>query len=1674
MIANLDSSLKDRASMQVWRLLTGILLVLLVYLGVDGAKAQTTQLKLQGELRSLKASEAKGLAELRDRWRELVDDDIAQVTPFSQTGIKVVAQGLEQVLGLPPGSRSEAISALKSGALVRLLPQDQLKKYCGQVEHLEKTVNANAGGEIKAELAAEIVHAAPVLAALTTELPTLIDKLGTATKPDSAMILAEVRRALVHRLDLRRARAATELLLAGSDAGLKLLRRFLGGDDALQVLYVQLPPIEFGQLSLCRGPLQPLQVVSPGVRRDWAQIKAALNGFFSEADVILAALETAAYDQASTIGPFRELIEPGGQGLPEELAKGWRIVFAYAPASTAPDSQGTLELSAVNNVLRRTLPLGISIANVKRIESANGRPAFQFKGDAYIQSVSTDLASFRAALAEIGTPEWIQFKASHVRLTEDLQTIDLDLTVILPALGVELPSRLSLRDTKGLIELSGELERRLKEIASALKTQFISSPPRVATSWGETEVKVTGVELLQVVGSEPPRLGLTATVNSPLGMLDVDFELAVDPAAPFRLRKARVPEAFQVQIAQLINYSIDTVVRSLNTPVTADSKQYLRRCLVVEGVNVAQGGGGTAASLFLNLRLANAKHKLELTGTNSSDFSKVLNTLKDDLIKCLTTELATYQARKALGLSEQQIADHLARLQTLKIELLGSTFNVKNARRPSGKRGFVFDLVALPNDGGGEIRFGGIELKLDVWSKDGTLSFAALDLGAAELKPADIRRLVLAALGVPGSLIEGVDVAVSASAVRVTVHLLIDALGGKVTLPALDVSLASTNVQFRDAFLAAAKAVLAKLIEERLPRIIPDLGPIKSATLDGAKSTFLPSAGENARIVFSVLTDLEYAKMIWKIELEIDKNGRSTIRVAGGDIKEQALSLITGKVSELLQGIAPGVPENVTVLAQKPYGLMFDIGADVGGFKVTMRGVRVTAKGLKVDPRVKLEYRQPPGIPIPPAFQALPLDVTIDLENLANFELGALITVSGDSYGIIGLQARLRGKGAEKRLETEGVIKIAQTVPLVKSRGVADFRKAEVRLRTETIGEFSKLLNFGDQVTIIAKPLSAELEAGINVLGIGAEGHLRIVAEGGKAIGTLGGKANLLLGPAEVDMKLDSRLRGSGARGSVDIKSIATASLTVTPATAQVTLEFCKVRIKLIAPSVAQLTPALLDEALRRIFDFKLSLDSLKNRKIVISLLDASGRTNTDPIGGDPIDREGPDDAPTEDKPSPVKEQGGGGDAEFAGGSLPGCGIAGSKMIVSPSKFPGHVVEMTEALNIYYYYHHSRVARASVWESIKGQRQIACFEFGDPDLRYPYFEPEGFRVASPFVQVLVRQDGKLTAIVWRKDQAPVELLIDDDLRQILLSGSPKEDLLEASKAGFQVRGYGRRLLRLVVKKAINTPNSERVTNVAKVMHTSLTTSLGLRPVSGAIAMVEGTSGKVLRVMAEGGDDDTPDFEIRPTDQLFASLEDVSARRGPLGQLTVAAQADNHRLQVLGSSSDCTIMVASPGRGAWKDRLFIATQTKLMAVALVDPRRTADAIGFAKAGQTVCENVLAGGDDGARQALSAGAITSNVFAIAFGRELDTPNWGVRLVQLESNPDEVSPKGVAERYDGGTNIEARLKEWSAQGDVRDSVLSKLPLAREGQLWLLDTLVLPETKYMDRLVSNPRGLL
>lgn len=1663
----------SRASMQLWCLLTGTLLVLVVCLGVDGAKAQTTKLKLQGELRSLKASEAMELAELRDRWRELVDDNIAQVTPFSQTGIKVVSQGLEQVLGLPLGSRSEAISALKSGALVRLLPQDQLKKYCGQVEHLEKSVSTNAGEEIKVELAAEIVHAAPVLAALTSELPALIDKLGTASKPDTAIILAEVRRALIDRLDLRRARAAMELLLAGGDAGLKLLRRSLGGDDALQALYVQLPPIEFGQLLLCRGSLQPLQVVSPGVRRDWAKIKAALNGFFSEADVILAALETAAYDQASTIGPFRELIEPGGQGLSEELAKGWRIVFAYAPASNAPDSQGTLELSAMNNVLRRTLPLGISIANVKRVESANGKPAFQFKGDAYIQSVSTDLASFRAALAEIGTPEWIQFKASHVRLTEDLQTIDLDLTVILPALGVELPSRLSLRDTKGVIELSGELERRLKEIASALKTQFISSLPRVSTSWGETEVKVTGVELLQVVGSEPPRLGLTGTVNSPFGMLDVDLELAVDPAAPFRLRKARIPEAFQVQIAQLISSSIDTGVRSLNTPVTADSKQYLRRCLVVEGVNVAQGGG-TAASLFLNLRLANAERKLELAGKNSSDFSKVLNTLKDDLIKCLTTELATYQARKALGLSEQQIADHLARLQTLKIELLGAIFNVKNVRRPSDKRGFVLDLVALPNDGGGEIRLGGVELKLDVWSKDGTMSFAALNLSAAELKTADIRRLVLAALGVPGSLIEGVDVAVSAGAVHVMVHLSIDALGGKVTLPALDVSLASTKVQFRDAFLAAGNALLAKLIEERLPRIIPDLGPIKSATLDGAKSTFLPSEGKNARIVFSVLTDLKYAKMVWKIELEIDKNGRSTIRVAGGDIKEQALALITGKVSELLQGIAPGMPENVTVLAKKPYGLMFDIGADVGGFKVTMRGVRVTAEGLKVDPRVKLEYRQLPGIPIPPAFQALPLDVTIDLENLANFELGAFITVSGDSYGIIGLQARLRGKGAEKRLETEGVIKIAQTIPLVKSRGVADFRRAVVRLRTETVGEFSKLLSFGDQVTIIAKPLSAELEAGIKALGIGAEGHLRIVAEGGKAIGTLGGKANILLGSADVDMKLDSRLRGSGAQGSVDIKSIATASLTVTPATAQVALEFCKIRIRLIAPSVAQLTPALLDEALRRIFDFKLSLDSLKNREIVVSLLDASGRTNTDPIGGDPIDKEEPEDTPTEDKPSPLKEQGSGGDAQFTGGSLPGCGIAGSKMIVSPSKFPGHVVEMTEAPNIYYYYHGSRVAPANVWESIKGQRQIACFEFGDQDLGYPYFELEGFRVASPFVQVLVREDGKPTAMVWRKDQAPVELQIDGDLRQILLSGSPKEDLLEASKAGFQVRGYGRRLLRLVVKKAIKTPNSERVTNVAKVTHTSLTTSLGLRPVSGAIAMVEGTSGKVLRVMAEGGDDDTPDFDIRPTDQLFASLEDVSARRGPLGQLAVAAQADNHRLQVLGSSSDCTIMAASPGRGAWKDRLFIATQTKLMAVALVDPRRTADAIGFAKAGQTVCENVLAGGDDGARQALSAGAITSNVFAIAFGRELGTPNWGVRLVQLESNPDEVSPKGVAARYDGGTNIEARLKEWSAQGDVRDSVLSKLPLAREGQLWLLDTLVLPETKYMDRLVSNPRGLL
>ena len=356
-----------------------VLIAVATLAGLRNASAITA-----AELHSLKPVEAIELLEVLDRWQELTTVDATEVTPFSQTGIRTVAEGLVRVYGLPTARRSGVVADLKKGKLNYLLSEDRLRQYCAEADRVAALVNnPDKTRPIKADFAAEIVHAAPVLSALGPETLGLLNKLDKAPSVNFETALSELRSALLNAMELRRARASVDLIMTGTGAGVNLLRKSLNVTGALSDLNARLPSPELGEMKLCRLADQPwpeLSLRDTAVRQKWETLKAAFNGFTGEAKSVLALIERQANAQLSTLPPFSQLIEPEriAEVPLEQLNKIWRTVFAYTPGIGESDV-GTVELNVKNDSLKRSVPLGISIANVQRRKIAEARTELKFK-----------------------------------------------------------------------------------------------------------------------------------------------------------------------------------------------------------------------------------------------------------------------------------------------------------------------------------------------------------------------------------------------------------------------------------------------------------------------------------------------------------------------------------------------------------------------------------------------------------------------------------------------------------------------------------------------------------------------------------------------------------------------------------------------------------------------------------------------------------------------------------------------------------------------------------------------------------------------------------------------------------------------------------------------------------------------------------------------------------------------------------------------------------------------------------------------------------------------------------------------------------------------------------------------------------------------------------------------
>lgn len=1653
---------------------TGALLAaLLVVMATGTVKAQVA------DLDRLPIGDAVELVELQDRWREITADDPARPTPYSQTGIDVLVRGLLAIYALPAEARAQKLAALRQGKLDELLPVDELSKYCAETTRLAGLVADAASGPIVAKLSAQIVHAAPVLAALQSVLIGVLDDLDPIASPDEATVLVKVREALGEYAELQQARAALDLVAGASPGATKLLGTALGTGAPIEQLVSRLPAVALPELRLCRladEPWPPLPELDPRVGEQWRRVEAAFDAFAAASSAQLQAIIGKATAEVAGFAPLKQFVEPAlDVKRTSEQLRSWRIGFEYAAALA--EERGLVELIAINDSLGLSVPLGITVAGVSRTQTAEGIVSLHFVRDAILQTGTVDTAVLQSGLGAIGLPEWAHISEVELRVADNLWSVSLMAKIEIEALGIELSHPIVLHDGSRVIDFEADIKHLVDQLALMLADRLRAAAPNLSTAWGPVKLVVKTVTPARVVINEPWQLTIAGEIAAPFGAavsIGVELILGESSQTPFRIVSATASPDLEMALLGSVNDSFDTILDGLNNAAPPEARPYLAGCLALREMAL-HAGTSTALDLSLSVDAGGVAHNFAIASPDLAQLgTKLVEEVAGDVGACITRELTLYLARAALGLTPDQVQAYLEALNQIRINLMGLEFEVANVQPPADKRGFIFDLVG--EAAGGQVRFGRLELRIDLWQPGQPLAAAALDFSAATISPEDVRRLLIAVTRLPERLLDRVDVAFQGGVLVVTPKLTIEALGGEIAVPPISLRPEMTLDAVRDSVLDAADLVIGQLLQARLGNMLADIGPIESVALDGANSKFLPVGGQDAELALKVRTRLDFFVVLWTVTLTIDAEGRSSVKIEAGAVEDQLLEQLTAFLGDALNGIVPGTPENITVLTSAPYGVSFDLSANVGGFAATIKGVKVTTEGLQLSSRLKLEYRQPPGVPIPPAFQALPVEISIDLEELANFEIGAFITFAADSYGVLGLDARLRGEGGGKRLATEGVVKVLQSLPLVKSTGVVDFSEKTIVMRTQTVGEIARLLDIGEQIVITAEPMQAEMAARVNALGVEAIGHLRVAVDGKQARITLGGTADLLLGKAEVNAVLDSRMRGTGVSGTIDTFA-GSASLTVTAGAAQAELNVHGFRIKLIAPSVRQLTRGLLEEALRRLFDFRFSWDSLKNREIVISLLDPYGRTNTDPVGGDPSsgkadDAEAAGDDPAAPPPA-TPDATGGGDAAGRGAAPAGCGLPNSTMVASESTFPGHVVEMTGPENhTYFYWHESRAAPVDAWEALKALPQVGCFTFDDLDA--PHFSPDGYDVASPLVQVFVGEDNQPQVMVWRKDQRPVALAYSGEEWSIALNGGDPAQAFQLARDGLVAQGFVRRVLRMLVARTIEQM-SERIVDAVRVVPTVME-GVGVGSEHGVIALVTSNGRPVLRIFAgTAADENGASPDVAENDPLFQLLATAEQRKGPLGQLLVAATVAGQKLRVLHAQDQCTLVTAdSVSKGAWEARIFAVTPTAILPAQVAAEARTEDMISSEATGDLVCAALL--GSDGSPrwEALSGGSIDGAAAVFAFARGLSTPDWSVRMTVRPAPNGGEAPPADSFREATRKEIEDKLLAWTVDGLVVDDQLGGVPLDATGVLLLLDTLVLPEEDYLERLQVNPRGLL
>jgi hypothetical protein len=833
------------------------------------------------------------------------------------------------------------------------------------------------------------------------------------------------------------------------------------------------------------------------------------------------------------------------------------------------------------------------------------------------------------AIQELGWPQQLSISQARVTVNRDLSNVKIEFSTAVPGIGRTTKVAFEISPEKLAVDgdfksvLSKELNEARKDLISSANERPVSlmTPfgPVLLSNWDASPDWSNGSIRFQAsldcgaygVWSVP--LEFRRTANG--------WSLHVSPnAVPGPILDKLVHEVRERAFAGLDLSGLKDDARA-KADKLKDVLERLKRNLAVQAAEfdpakgtVSATVGWTDADLLAGIALPTAGVTLNVsTRKVDVDADKL-----QAILKAQISQLAKRLLDRLTGKLTQNLA---ASLKGKSLGFFGLEMRIVDVGEFEPSMGGV-PVTAGISIGTKTLTIRNLWLKTNQPSDEWKLDLVTVDFSGVSTDPPvqDFLKSVLgSAIDLSDSVVHISNVQTVKDGLKATVAVVIDALGGPLTLG--EITFAAGKVGAKPDLAPILKQLGERLSKQFSSKItLPSVGPVRDLK---------PAV---------VLTDLPKLRVVVGGNLYFEGFDKISLPFENVQIfpsidVSKIQIRIPPEIAKLLEELlplpadSPVAVKNLKVKDDKaPYGLIFDANISIlSAFNTNLRGIALTQRGLDLPDRIGIQI--PGFVPIGPLAFVNP-GVGIYLkEPFGKIDiLGDLTIASPGIENVFAIKCSMTADLKKLQFRLTGSVILASFIPVFRVDGSLDLRVGRFDLDARTLPPIDKILDVRGSIHVDGPAKKATSSASLNVLGINLLTVNMLVDLNEKTL-KFDGRVNFLLGEASISVTLSPDLSRMSASASLSFKvagfEIAGATIDINPARTQLQFRILGFRITIIVATVSCLTPKIVLDVILSLFDFDIIgfFKALINRDVVVNLLpNKKGEESDKPPGdGDPL-----------------------------------------------------------------------------------------------------------------------------------------------------------------------------------------------------------------------------------------------------------------------------------------------------------------------------------------------------------------------------------------------------------------------------------------------------------------------